>query len=252
MTADLGQVRVVLVAPTHGGNVGSAARAMKTMGLTDLRVVGSRDVVDASARANAAHADDVLDRLRAHDSLAEALHGAAASFGMTARPRRRSTPILTAREAGARCRAEAALHPVALVFGREHAGLTNDELAHCHYTVHIPANPDYPALNLAAAVQLVAYEVWTAAAAASKPADGAAVATAEHLEGFYAHLAALMQDAGYADPDDVPRLMRRLRRLFNRARPEASELNILRGVLAAVQRCLDGGGRHTNDSGKPL
>lgn len=252
MTAELAPIRVVLVAPTHGGNVGSAARAMKTMGLTDLRVVGSRDIVDAAARANAAHAGDVLDRLITHDSLADALHGVGAAFGLTARPRRRSTPALAAREAAARCRAEAGRHPVALVFGREHAGLTNDELAFCHYTVHIPANPDYPALNLAAAVQVVAYEVWAGAAAEPQPAAAGPAATAEHLEGFYAHLAELMQETGYAGADDVPRLMRRLRRLFNRARPEASELNILRGVLASVQRRLAGTGRHTNDSGKPL
>lgn len=241
-SASLARIRVVLVEPTHPGNVGSAARAMKTMGLGDLRVVGGCGVADPGARANAANATAVLDRAQCHGTVTEALAGAGLVLGLTARTRRRSAPPLLAREAGALAVAEAPRHPVALVFGREHAGLTNDELGHCHHAVHIPANPDYPAMNLAAAVQVVCYEVYTSLA--SGPGVGAAggsPAAAEHLEGFYAHLAEVITAVGYEQSAGMPRLMRRLRRLFNRARPEPAELNILRGILSAVQR-------HTKDA----
>lgn len=244
--AILAAVRVVLVEPTHPGNVGSAARAMKTMGVTDLRVVGGCGVSDAAARANAANASDVLERARCHATLAEALAGSGLALGLTARTRRRSAPPLGVREAGALAVAEVTRHPVCLVFGREHAGLTNDELAQCHHAVHIPANPEYPAMNLAAAVQVVCYEVHACLAGAvpsmNEPVEAAA---AEHLEGFYVHLAEVIRQLGYEDEAGMPRLMRRLRRLFNRARPEPAELNILRGILAAVQR-------HTKDADEPL
>lgn len=244
--ARLAAVRVVLVHPTHPGNVGASARAMKTMGLTDLRVVGGCGATGEAAWANAANAADVLERGQCHDSLADAVAGTGLVLGLTARTRRRSAPPLGVREAGAVAVAEAARHPVALVFGREHAGLTNDELGYCHHAVHIPANPEYPAMNLAAAVQVVCYEVHAslaqAAAGVGGPEDPAA---SEHLEGFYGHLAEVIAQVGYENATGMPRLMRRLRRMFNRARPEPSELNILRGILAAVQR-------HTKDADESL
>ncbi|MBA1149507.1 TrmJ/YjtD family RNA methyltransferase [Ectothiorhodospiraceae bacterium WFHF3C12] len=243
--ANLAAVRVVLVEPTHPGNVGSSARAMKTMGLGDLRVVGGCGIDDEAARANAANARDVLASARHHASLTDALAGAGLVMGLTARSRRRSAPPMAVREAAGVVTAEAARHPVALVFGREHAGLTNDELGHCHHAVHIPANPDYPAMNLAAAVQIVCYEVFASVGASAEAGAAAETAGAEHLEGFYRHLAEVVEQVGYESAPGMPRLMRRLRRLFNRARPEPAELNILRGILVAVQR-------HTKDADESL
>lgn len=243
--ARLAAVRVVLVEPTHPGNVGASARAMKTMGLTDLRVVGGCGVQGDAARANAANAADVLAQARCHGSLAEALAGSGLVLGLTARARRRSAPPLGVREAAALALAECARHPVAVVFGREHAGLTNDELGHCHRAVHIPANPDYPAMNLSAAVQVVCYELFSGLGGEGIAAAAGEAASAEHLEGFYRHLAQVIEALGYENAAGMPRLMRRLRRLFNRARPEPAELNILRGVLAAVQR-------HTQDRNDSL
>lgn len=242
-------VRVVLVAPTHAGNVGSAARAMKTMGLTDLRIVGGCGGDSEAARANAANAVDVLEAAGRHDSLAGALQGVGLVLGLTARQRRRSAPSLSVREAARLALGEARRQPVAVVFGREHAGLTNDELGYCHYCVHIPANPAYPALNLAAAVQVVCYELLCSSGteASAAVAGRSDAASAEHLESFYNHLARVIEQVGYEGPAGMPRLMRRLRRLFNRARPEQAELDVLRGVLTAVQRRV-----HTQDSGKPL
>lgn len=231
-------LRLVLVGTTHAGNIGQAARAMKTMGLADLHLVAPVAGIDEQALANAGNATDVLASARLHGTLDEALAGARLVFGLTARGRRHAVPAAAAREAAAEAAAASDAHPVALLFGREHSGLTNDEIDRCHRVVHIPANPDYPVLNVAAAVQVVCYELRMAGEAGE---DGAAgkrepPAGAEHLEGFYEHLQRVAHASGYVEPNGERLLMRRLRRLFNRARPEHAELNILRGLLAAVER----------------
>lgn len=241
-------IAIVLVGTTHPGNLGAAARAMKTMGLADLRLAAPACEIDQTARATAVHADDVLDAARVYPDLPAALADCRLALGLSARPRRLGEAAYTPREAAAEAMAASRAGPVALVFGSEHSGLTNDELSLCRRLVHIPANPEYTSLNLAAAVQIMAYEVRLARGEDAVPAPGgdssAAPASGEHLESFFRHLARTIDLSGYAVTAEDPQLMRRLRRLFNRAQPEHREINILRGLLVAVERKLgrgDGG-----------
>jgi TrmH family RNA methyltransferase len=238
-------ITVVLVGTTHPGNLGAAARAMKTMGLADLRLAAPACEIDDTARATSVHADDVLAGARVFPDLPAALADCHRVFGLSARIRRLGEAPATPREAAADAVATAHSGPVALVFGSEHSGLTNDELARCHRLVHIPANPEYSSLNLAAAVQIMAYEVRLACGEQALPEPGAdasaPLASGRHLESFYGHLARTIELSGYADTAEDPQLMLRLRRLFNRARPEHREINILRGLLVAVERRLGRG-----------
>ncbi|RFA30541.1 tRNA (cytosine(32)/uridine(32)-2'-O)-methyltransferase TrmJ [Alkalilimnicola ehrlichii] len=234
----LDNICMVMVGTTHPGNIGSAARAMKTMGLTRLRLVDPQQFPSPQAQANAANAGDVLADAQVYPDLDAALADIGLVVGLSARPRRLSSPVLGMRECGEKAVAEAGQHRVALLFGREHSGLTNDELDRCHYLVHIPANPDYSSLNVAAAVQVVAYELRMAALGESgnlRQGVGAP-APAEHLEGLYQHLERVSRDIGFADVRNEEFLMRRLRRLFNRARPDTKEINILRGFLSYIER----------------
>jgi TrmH family RNA methyltransferase len=237
---NLDSIRVVLVGTTHSGNIGSTARAMKTMGLSRLHLVSPQSFPSPQAQAMAASAADVLEAARVHESLEAALAGATLVAGLSARPRRLASPALTLRECAPKLVAEAAHAPVALLFGREHSGLTNEELDHCQFLVHIPANPAYGSLNLAAAVQVVCYELRMAAltepAAAKRSASAAAVVSADHLEEFYGFLEQLCRETGFADGRNDGMLMRRLRRLFNRARPDEKEINILRGLMSYATR----------------
>ncbi len=242
---DLAAVRVVLVETSHPGNIGAAARAMKTMGLTRLVLVrpGRFPCVEATARA--AGADDLLARAEVVDSLAEGLAGAGLVLGTSARLRSGRWPVDTPREAAARAVAAGAAGEVALVFGREQSGLSNDEMALCHRLVHIQANPDYSSLNLAAAVQILAYELRVAAGGAAPPAaagqrPGEAPATAEEMAHFFAHLEATLVDLGYIDPANPRQSMARLRRLFMRAAPRRNEVQMLRGILTRIGKRLAG------------
>jgi tRNA (cytidine32/uridine32-2'-O)-methyltransferase len=239
----LGRVRLVLVETSLSANIGAVARAMKTMGLARLALVRPRHLPDADALARAAGADDLLAAASVHESLADAVAGCRLVVGSSARLRSVRWPQLDPRGCAERLLAEAADGDVALLLGRESSGLTNDELGCCHYLAHIPANPAFSSLNIAAAAQVFAYELRMAALAAAPAvargdaADGAEapLATADEMEGFYGHLERALIAIGYADPDQSARLKRRLRRLFNRARPDRTELNILRGVLAAAE-----------------
>ncbi|MEJ2344724.1 MAG: tRNA (cytosine(32)/uridine(32)-2'-O)-methyltransferase TrmJ [Gammaproteobacteria bacterium] len=237
----LTNVRIVLVETSHPGNIGGAARAMKTMGLRGLWLVRPAQFPHAEATARASGADDVLAQARTCASLDEALVGCRLVAGASARQRRLAWPEAEPRDAAPRLLAEAAAGPVALVFGRESSGLTNDELAHCHLLVHIPVNPDYGSLNLAAAVQVLSYELALAArggnpGAASADAEQPAPAGADQMARFYEHLERVLIELEFLDPDHPKHLMRRLKRLFNRARPDEVEMNVLRGILTAVQR----------------
>lgn len=233
----LGRVRVVLVRAAHPGNVGAAARAMKTMGLARLDLVGPQRFPDPEAAALAAAAGDVLAAARVHATLEEALAGCVLAVGFTARPRDLSHPPASVREAAPLVLASAATGPVALVFGNETNGLSNEELLRCQARATIPANPEYPALNLAAAVQVACYELASAARAFALPAEpGRELATAEELEAFFAHLERSLLASGFLDPAKPGRLMERLRRLYARARLEREEARILRGMLAAFER----------------
>jgi tRNA (cytidine32/uridine32-2'-O)-methyltransferase len=237
----LERIRCVLVETTHPGNVGAAARAMKTMGLTRLHLVRPRYFPNAEALARASGADDLLANAKIHSTLSDALRGCRFVVGSSARQRTVDWPLLEPGECADRLLREAAQGETALVFGRESSGLTNEELASCHYLVRIPTNPAFSSLNLAAAVQVLCYELYRSAARlegelpAEEREERPDLATAEAMEGFYAHLARTLVDIGYSDPQQSGKLLRRLRRLFNRARPDRVELNILRGMLSAAQ-----------------
>lgn len=234
----LARIRFVLVETTHTGNIGAAARALKTMGLSRLELVAPKQRPDAEALARASGADDVLAGAGVHATLPEALAGCRLVIGASARLRSVEWPLLDPAECARRLIAEAADGDVAVVMGRESSGLTNDELARCHYLVHIPTNPEFSSLNLASAVQVLAYEVRRAVREANgERLEEAArdLAAADEMEGFYEHLLETLLQIGFSDPEQSRTLMKRLRRLFNRARPDRVELNILRGMLSAAQ-----------------
>ena len=263
----LANVRIVLVSPTHPGNIGATARAMRTMGIGDLRLVRPRRFPCAEATERAAGAFDVLDRARVVGDLTEALADCRWAVAATARPRRLEWGRLDPEEAGRELVARAASGAVAAVFGRESAGLTNEEIDRCQAVLRIPTDPDFRSLNIAAAVQITAYEIARAAARteparvgrgdASSPrgyagdhgrdgmeadAHRAGEVTAAELEGLYAHFETALADIGYLDPGRPRLLMRRVRRLVARADIDRAELNILRGILTAAQRAAGSGG----------
>lgn len=233
----LSAIRIVLVETSHAGNIGSVARAMKNMGLSQLVLVNPQEAIDGKAVALAAGASELLQQARIVDSLDEAIAGCALVVGTSARPRTLSWPALDARECGLRATTEARRHPVAIVFGRERNGLTNDELQKCHYHLHIPSNPDYSALNLAQAVQVVTYELRMAATAGLIMAEAEVdYPPAEELERFYAQLEQTLRQVGFILPRHPGQVMQKLRRLFTRARPETQEMAILRGMLATMYK----------------
>lgn len=233
----LDRIRIVLVGTTHPGNIGAAARAMKTMGLSRLYLVQPAKYPCVEATARASGADDLLAEARVCETLAQALRDCRLVLGTSARERGIRWPVL-APEAGAR-QIQQTPGETAILFGREHAGLTNEELACCHYRLEIPANPVYSSLNLAAAVQIMAYELRRAALVnpPSSPAEEAMEAPVgyEEMQRFYTHLEQTLIDLDFLDPAKPRRLMHRLHRLFNRAQPNDSEMNILRGILSAAQ-----------------
>ncbi|MBS4096124.1 MAG: RNA methyltransferase [Sulfuricella sp.] len=230
----LDRVRVVLSHPSHPGNIGAAARAMKTMGLSRLYLVNPRRFPDPEAVTRSSGAADVLENATVCGSLEEALGGTVLAAALTSRRRDLSLPPLTLREAAPKLLAEAQDHEVAVVFGAETSGLTNAELDCCQMLLSIPANPEYASLNLAAAVQVVTYELRTATASEAPPTETGNLATLEEIEGFYGHLEEVMIAASFLDPASPKRLMHRLRRLYARTRLEREEVNILRGILKSL------------------
>jgi TrmH family RNA methyltransferase len=228
-------VRFVLFEPTHPGNIGAAARAMKTMGFSELVLVNPAAHPDPQARARASGALDVLEAASVADSLARAIAGCGLVIGASARHRRLGMPEMDPRTCAAEVLRAAAAKPVALVFGPERSGLSNAELDLCQGIVYIPANPEYSSLNLAAAVQLIAWELREAQGVTiESPPPEAPPAGAEDMDLFYEHLERVLLASGFLDTGNPRNLMRRLRRLFNRARLDQNELNIMRGILAAL------------------
>lgn len=233
----LENIKIVLVNTSHTGNIGSAARAMKTMGLSNLCLVDPVQAPDGKASALAAGAGDVLGNATIVDTLEEAVADCGLVVGTSARSRTHSWPMLAPRECGEKMIKEVAKYPVALVFGRENNGLTNEELQQCHYHVCIPANPEYSSLNLAMAVQTLSYEVRMAwLAKQSIESEATDYPLNQDLERFYAHLESTLQGTDFIIPNHPGMVMTKLRRLFNRARPEAQELNILRGILSSIDK----------------
>jgi tRNA/rRNA methyltransferase len=229
------RVRVVLVRTTHPGNIGAAARAMKTMGLARLVLVDPRRFPDPQAEAMATGADDVLAAARVCATLGEALAETTLAIALTARRRELSPLALDARDAAGLAAAESARGgEVALVFGTEMSGLANNELMKCQRVAHIATSAAYSSLNLAAAVQVMAYELRVAAAGPVVPDNERFdAATVADIEGFYAHLERNLVASGYLDPANPGRLLERLRRLFGRTRLEREEIRLLRGILTA-------------------
>ncbi|WP_315709805.1 tRNA (cytosine(32)/uridine(32)-2'-O)-methyltransferase TrmJ [Brenneria uluponensis] len=236
----LQNIRVVLVETSHTGNMGSAARAMKTMGLSNLYLVNPLVKPDSQAIALSAGASDVIGKATLVDTLDQAIEGCSLVVGTSARSRTLPWPMLEPRECGVRSVAEAKHAPVAIVFGRERVGLTNDELQKCHYHVAIPANPEYSSLNLAMAVQILAYEIRVAyldSLLVEEPVhEDSPYPLADDLERFYQHLEQTLRQTGFIRQAHQGQVMNKLRRLFTRARPESQELNILRGILSSINK----------------
>jgi tRNA/rRNA methyltransferase len=225
---------VVLSHTTHPGNIGAAARAMKTMGLSRLYLINPRYFPDPQATAMAAGADDILQNAVVCSSIDEALQGVVFTVAMTARLRDISISVKTPREAMPEVLQQAATHPVALLFGTEMSGLTNEEMGKAQLGVNIPANPDFSSLNIAASVQVMAYELSVAAQSYTSELPGIVPATHERIEGLYAHLEKTLFEIGFFTTQNPARLMQRLRRLYSRTRLEDEEINILRGMLTVT------------------
>jgi tRNA/rRNA methyltransferase len=230
----LSNVRVVLSHTSHPGNIGAAARAMKTMGLRHLYLINPRHFPDPQASAMAAGADDVLQNAVVCATIDEALQGVVFTVGMTARVRDISNEVMTPRDAMPQVVQQADLHPVALLFGTEMSGLTNEEASRAQMLVNIPANPDFSSLNLAAAVQVMSYELGVAAQSYQPVAQTLQPAAHQQVEGFLTHLEKTLHEIGFFTTQNPARMMQRLRRLYARARLEADEINILRGILSVT------------------
>ncbi len=235
MANELERVRIVLCRPSHPGNIGSAARAMKTMGVADLRLIAPQRFPAPEAEWLATNAVDVLEAARVHATLGEAIGDCVTAFALSARPREWSPQSLAVREAAGAALTRAADGPVAFVFGNETAGLSNDEMFACQTLVHIPADPAYTSLNLAQAVQVVCYELRMAQGAEVPSTRTEKPATTADLEGLYAHLEQAATETGFMAPGS--KLRERWRRLFSRVPAlEREEVNILRGLLKALLR----------------
>jgi len=231
-------IRIVLVGTTHPGNIGAAARAMKNMGLTDLALVNPRHYPHDDATARASGATDVLDNANVASTLAEALTDCVYVAGASARARTINWPSMGPRDCAERMIGESNHGTVAAVFGPEKSGLHNDDLDLCHTLLTIPTDPGFSSLNLAMAVQVLTYELRVASMLDQGPVfeTEAPPASGEEMEHFYTHLEQVLEDVRFLDPENPRHLMRRLRRMFIRARPDKNEVNILRGILTAVDR----------------
>ena len=241
----LDNLRIVLVNTSHPGNIGGAARAMKNMGLSRLYLVAPKDFPAEKAVWRAAGALDILDNAVVVETLDEAIAGCGLVVGTSARERRIPWPLVNPRECGTKAIAEAGEHEVAVLFGREDRGLTNEELHKCHYHVHIPANNEYSSLNLACAVQVIAYELrmahltWQEGKAPTFDDWDVAPAKVEALERYYDHLQQTLEELGFLEPDNPRQTMTRLRRLYSRIRMDEMELSIMRGVLTSTQNYIE-------------
>lgn len=256
----LENIRIVLVHTSHPGNIGAAARAMKTMGLSDLALVQPKSFPDEEATTRASGAENILESARQCNDLDQALEGCQLVIGTTARDRSiASEPLLPPLAAEQAIKRAATGERVAILFGRERSGLTNEELDRCQLSVHIPANPEYSSLNLGSAVQVLSYALRMASLELSDtpltepPPEKHALdqlAGANVKESFYRHLESVMTDMGFLQQTNPTLIMRRLRCLYDRSEPTVRELNILRGMLSATEKqlSLKGDTETNNDS----
>jgi len=243
-------VRIVLIETTHPGNIGASARAMKNMGFASLYLVSPRQFPHEKAIWRAASADDLVKQAVVCSSVEEAIKDCRLVIGTSARERRIPVPLLNPRTCGERVVAEARVgHEIAVLFGRESRGMKNEELQLCHYHVNIPTSEAYSSLNLAMAVQIICYEILCAGLIGDTPLQTTTqvedkdthgwdmpLATAEEVGYFFEHMEQTLEAIGFHDPANPRQLMTRLRRLFNRIRPDQMEISILRGILSAVDQ----------------
>ncbi len=246
------QIRIVLVETSHSGNIGAVARAMKNMGLGNLWLVNPASFPDEASYARAAGAYDILDKATVVSTLDEAIADCVCVMGTSARGRKVPWPVIAPPDAAAKASQQSEAGQVALVFGRENHGLSNEELQRCHFHIHIPSNPDYSSLNLAMAVQVMCYELRMHYLKGLEGGDGSPYlkpmmvhgdegwdvppAPVRDVEGFFSHLEQVLVDVDFHRRDNPRQLMTRLRRLFQRAGLDQMEINILRGILTAVQK----------------
>ncbi|CAM3567390.1 tRNA (cytosine(32)/uridine(32)-2'-O)-methyltransferase TrmJ [Parendozoicomonas haliclonae] len=244
-------IRIVMLRTWHPGNIGSALRAMKTMGLARLILVDPHQFPHPEVATMAAGADDLIDSVEVVSSLEEAIAGCRLVVGTSARSRSFPWPMLTSRECGEKLVQESATGDVALVFGQETSGMTNDELQQCHFHVSIDANPDYPVLNVASAVQILCYEIKQASLIEQPPVkeehDDTVYPDTRQMDQFYEQLELALGDINFIIRQHPGKIMTKLRRFFNRARPEQEELNILRGVLSRVRQNAAANQPESND-----
>ncbi len=231
-------IRIVLVGTTHPGNIGAVARAMMNMGVSDLVLVNPRIFPHAKATARASGAVDVLKNATVVESLADAIKDCVFVAGASVRSRTINWPTMEPRECAARFIEQSRNGVVAAVFGPEKAGLSNSDLDHCDTLLTIPTDPDFSSLNLAMAVQVFTYELHMARNSEKSPnyEYDAPLATSEELEHFYTHLEQVLTDVKFLNPENPRHLMRRLRRLYIRAQVDKNEVNILRGMLTAIDK----------------
>jgi len=236
------QLVFILVGTTHSGNIGATARAMKNMGFSELRLVDCCTHLTKDAFARSSGADGVLQEARRFNTLDDAVADCQSVIGTSARDRHLAVPVMACRDVAGEIAIDAQnLKPasrVALVFGRERSGLSNEEMDRCTRLLRIPCNPEFSSLNLGAAVQVVAYECAQALHLVSlnPSSDKEAAASGQAMQHFYEHLNRVMITTGFLDPDNPKQLMRRIKRYFERNRPNETEINILRGILSATEK----------------
>lgn len=238
----LNNIRIVLIQTSHPGNIGSVARAMKTMGLRELYLVSPKQFPHPKAMEMASNAGDVVEQATVVNDLNDAIRDCVLVVGTSARAREIPWPILTPRQLAAKIKQESLAGKVAILFGCEQSGLSNEELQRCHYHIQIPANPDYSSLNIASAVQIIAYELYVASLSGLSYEEkwDYRFASADDVEKFFEHLQTVLIKLDFLKPSAPRKLMHRLRRLFMRTRLDVNEINILRGILTAVDsRCND-------------
>ncbi len=235
----LSHIKIILVETSHPGNIGAVARAMKNMNISNLWLVSPKIFPSAEATSRASGADDILARASVCSSLQEAIADCNMVIGASARCRTISWPEITPRECAEKIAITEPGNKVAIIFGRENSGLKNHELDLCHFLLRIPCNSEYSSLNIAAAVQVVCYELFIAADKQEAIVIGdrgkTPKATATQMESFYTHLYQALTDIGFMHPDKSKSIMRRLRRIYNRIELDIKELDILRGILRMSQ-----------------
>lgn len=235
----LNNIKIVLIQTFHPGNIGAAARAMKNMGLSQLVLVNPVEFPHEEAMSRAGQATDLLDNAQVVSSLEEAIADCSLVVATSARDRSIPLPALTAREAGVKLSSEAQSAPVALVFGRERMGLHNSDIQQCHMQVNIDANPTYPVLNIAQAIQILCYEIYQAGGVGGVEKNEQDYPLHKELELFYQHLEETLNHSGFINQAHPGQAMEHLRALFRRSRPTKKELQILRGAFASFEKHLD-------------